>query len=263
MTDGSGLVAPPHLSPSSISTFKQCPLRFKYSRIDGIPEPPTEASIMGNFVHDIMETLYRTSADERTLMNAKLIASQVWTQYEERVTDLLHNKADAIRMFRWNSWWCVENVFTMEDPTAREFDGLEHELNHTLFSDRGTPVIVKGFVDRWHFDGDNIVIGDYKTGKVPSINYRKDKFEQLLIYAHVLREQLKKQVSAIELLYIKSGEVLRHVPSEDDFEEVAQDMMQTRRAIDERCQTGQFEHKRSRLCDWCAYKRICPAWRNN
>lgn len=263
MSNANVLVAPPHLSPSSVSTFQQCPLRFKLSRIDNLPEPPTEASIMGNFVHDILERLYRCEKSERTIATAKNIAATTWTEYEERVVPLLRNNADAIRMFRWNSWWCVENLFSMEDPISRNFDGLEQELNHVLFADSDTPVLIKGFIDRWHQDGDAIVIGDYKTGKVPGRAYRSDKFQQLLIYAHVLREQLGKQISAIELLYIKNGELLRHEPTEDDFQVVAQELQSTRRAIDERCKTGQFEAKTSRLCDWCAFKSICPSWRKN
>lgn len=263
MSDDSVLVAPPHLSPSSISTFHQCPLRYKYSRIDNLPEPPTEASIMGNFVHDIAETLYRRDASERSPHTAKTIAAQVWAEYEDRVAEVLRGNADAIRMFRWNSWWCVENLFKMEDPQTREFEGLEHELNHTLFQSSDTPVIIKGFIDRWHYEDGSIVVGDYKTGKVPAERYRWDKYKQLLIYALVLKEQLNAEVSRIELLYIKNSETLSHVPTVDDFQQVADELQETRIAIDERCKTGQFEHRRGRLCDWCAFKRICPAWRNS
>ncbi len=218
---------------------------------------------MGNFVHDILENLYRCEPSDRTLVTAKMIASDVWNEYEARVAGVLRGDLDAMRMFRWNSWWCVENLFAIEDPQQLEFDGLEYELGHTLFEETGTPVAIKGFIDRWSYEGDSIVIGDYKTGKVPGINYRQDKFYQLLVYGHVLKEILQKDISRIELLYIKNKEVLKHQPTEEDFALVAQDMIDTRKAIDERCQTGQFEHKRGRLCDWCAFKRDCPAWRKN
>lgn len=218
---------------------------------------------MGNFVHDIVENLYRLPADERTLDAGRRLAAHVWVEYEQQVSGILRGNPDAIRMFRWNSWWCVENLFKMEDPPKREFDGLEHELNHTLFADKDVPVTIKGFIDRWHLEDDSIVVGDYKTGKVPSAAYRADKYQQLLIYASVLREQLGKDVSRIELLYIKNGEILSHEPKEEDFIQVENELVGTRLAIDERCETGQFEHKRGRLCDWCAFKSICPAWRNS
>lgn len=213
---------------------------------------------MGNFVHDILETLYRTAKHERTLDTARLIAGQVWNEYEEKVSPVLRGKKDAIRMFRWNSWWCVENLFEMENPQLQEFDGLEHELNHTLFQDSDTPVSIKGFVDRWHLDGEQIVIGDYKTGKIPGTAYQRDKFDQLLVYAHVLREQMQKDVKEVQLLYIKGGETLRMQPTDDDFEAVKEDLICARMDIDARCKSGYFEPKPSRLCDWCSFKSICP-----
>lgn len=261
MTDLVPLVAPPHLSPSSIGTFKQCPLRYKYSRIDNLPEPPTEASILGNFVHDIAENLYNEPSENRTELRAKQIASEVWSLYEDRVAAVLQGSAEKIRMFRWNAWWCVENLFKMEDPQALSFEGLESELNHTLFADSDTPVAIKGFIDRWNYEDGEIVIGDYKTGKVPGVRYREDKFFQLLLYGLVLQEQLKKPIKRIELLYIKNAELLQHIPTDEDIVRVSEDIKATRRAIDERCITHEFEHKRGRLCDWCNFKPICPAWR--
>lgn len=194
-------------------------------------------------------------------MTAKRLAAEIWRDYEEQVTSLLRNDANAIRMFRWNAWWCVENLFKMESPSEREFDGIEHELNHVLFEEHGTPVLIKGFIDRWHMEGDEIVVGDYKTGKVPGVAYRQDKFYQLLIYAHVLREQLKANIKEVQLLYVKNSELLSMKPTEQDFDDVMEDIISTRAAIDSRCVSGHFEPRVSRLCDWCSFKPICPAWK--
>ncbi|MSV58070.1 MAG: exodeoxyribonuclease V subunit beta, partial [Actinobacteria bacterium] len=35
------LETPEYLSPSSIATYRDCPMKFKFSRIDRIVEPPT------------------------------------------------------------------------------------------------------------------------------------------------------------------------------------------------------------------------------
>ena len=249
------LIPPPHLSASSISTFQQCPLRYKYSRIDELPEPPSEASLMGNFVHDILEGLYRQESSTRTLGTARMLAASLWNDYEERAMKVAKTP-EAIRRFRWNSWWCVEKLFSMEDPTQREFDGLEHEINHEI-----NGVRVKGFIDRWHLHNDGIVIGDYKTGKTPKPHYAGDKFFQLLLYGVVLHEQLGKPIESVELLYIKDGERLHKSPTAEDMQSVYDTVVEIRTGIDERCATGDFEYKPSRLCDWCSFKSICPYWR--
>ena len=59
------LELPKHLSASSITTYEQCPLRFRFSRIDRIPEPTTEAMILGTFVHEILEIMYSQIPNER------------------------------------------------------------------------------------------------------------------------------------------------------------------------------------------------------
>ncbi|MGA0152949.1 MAG: PD-(D/E)XK nuclease family protein, partial [Ilumatobacteraceae bacterium] len=51
------LTPPAYLSPSSIGTYRDCPQKFKFSRIDGLKEPPTWATHLGTFVHDVLEHL--------------------------------------------------------------------------------------------------------------------------------------------------------------------------------------------------------------
>lgn len=250
------LIAPPHLSPSSIATFQQCPLKFKFSRIDGLVEPPTEATLRGNFVHSIFESLYGSPSDQRTIEHAREISRQVWEEeYKERASVLLRRDEAALREFRWTSWWCVENLFAMETPSEIELDGIETPLDWFL-----SGVKIKGFIDRWQRDGDSITIGDYKTGKVPNPRYQENKFFQLLLYGAVLKEQLDLDVKRVELLFVRDGVKLSHDATPADFESVIETVVSVKSEIDARCESGEFETNRSRLCDWCSFKPICPAW---
>ena len=72
------LKPPAHLSPSSLSTFEQCPLKFKYSKIDLIPDASWKEAMLGNFVHDVLEVLYSLPQNERTVQNARIIATDCW-----------------------------------------------------------------------------------------------------------------------------------------------------------------------------------------
>lgn len=250
------LVPPPHLSPSSIGTFQQCPLKFKFSRIDGMTEPPTEATLRGNFVHSVFEELYSIDASDRTIESARLIAKDLWdAEYSAKVAPYIKSIEDQ-RMFRWSSWWCIENLWKIEDPMSTELDGIETELNSEIGG-----VTVKGFIDRWQIlDSGNIVISDYKTGKVPSARYQDNKFFQLMVYAHILRRQIDKEIEQLELLFVKDGVKLSHALLDSDLAEAEAVVVGVKQGIDERCASGEFEPNRSRLCDWCSFKRICPAW---
>ena len=49
-----------------MSTFRQCPLKFKYNKIDKIPAPSGKEALMGNFVHDVLEELYGLPPEDRS-----------------------------------------------------------------------------------------------------------------------------------------------------------------------------------------------------
>ena len=61
-----GLAPPRSLSPSSSSSFKQCPLAFKFSYLDRLPEPPSVWTSKGTLVHRALELLLDRPPDERT-----------------------------------------------------------------------------------------------------------------------------------------------------------------------------------------------------
>jgi putative RecB family exonuclease len=250
------LTPPPHLSPSSIGSFQQCPLKFKYNKIDGLTDDPTQATLMGNFVHDVLETMYGFSSEQRTLATAKQISAELWNSgWGDRVTPWVHG-AENLRLFRWNSWWCIENLWKIEDPATIEPSGLEEELNGQIGG-----VQIKGFIDRFSELEEGFVISDYKTGKTPKGKWVKDKFFQLLIYSHLLDSLGYGEAKKVELLYLKDGIKYSHDVTQEELDEVKNVVVSVKSEIDKRCETEEFEPVKSVLCGWCSYKKICPAWK--
>jgi len=247
---------PDYLSASSISTWEQCPQRYKYSRIDGIPEPETDSQIMGNFVHEVLEQIYRLPSNQRTIANAQQLSRSIWAMgWAEKLAAIGASEAE-MREFRWKSWWCVENLWLVEDPQKISPMGIESEYYVEIMPG----VTIKGFVDRISDLGDGAKITDYKTGKFPRPAYMDQKWFQLLLYKVVVEKSLGKPVSEVELIYLRDGKsIKRQVRPEDDgfvLERVARTHEEIRKSIE----TGVFQTKVSKLCDWCSYKRICPAW---
>ena len=250
------LQAPEYLSPSSVSTFKQCPLKFKFSRIDKMLEPPTEATLRGNFVHDVLEALYSLQPEQRTLDVAKELSRSLWEEvWRPQVVDLIPGEAD-LRTFRWSSWWCVENLWKLENPSAVTPEGIEREVLVTV-----SGVSIRGFIDRFSRLDDGLVVTDYKTGKTPHPRFSQDKFAQLLIYAVALRELGVGDTHKVELLFLKDSQRLEATVTEEALQETVDTLVNTKAAILARCEAGEFEPNVTRLCDWCHFKRICPAWK--
>lgn len=249
------IIPPPYVSPSSISTFQQCPLKYKYSRIDKLDEDPTEATLKGNFVHDILEEVYKLDAEQRTMANARRIARDLWDErWGEQMCRWL--PASALHSVRWSAWWCVENLWDLEDPSKIEPTGIEFDVEV-----RVSGVAVKGFIDRWGFNEDGtITVTDYKTGKTPRKQYQDDKYFQLFVYAVALQELGVGEVSHIELLFLKDGQRLKKKSSPNDIQQTIDTLVEVRQAIETSCQTGHFDTRPSRLCDWCSFKSICPYW---
>lgn len=247
---------PPHLSPSSINTWQQCPLKFKYSKIDGIREPPTNATLMGNFVHEIFEVIYASPPEERTISQARIIARDLWNNdYGERAAEIISQK--DLNQFRWNSWFCVENLWGVENPEEVHVDEIEYELNGKLGG-----VQLKGFIDRMLFlDDGTIEIGDYKTGKVPAKKWEDDKFTQLYIYAALVQELGIGEPSQLELIYLKAPKTITRKVQQDKIHEVTETVVTVKKEIDESCDNEHFEARKSFLCNWCYFKPKCPAWR--
>ena len=225
-------------------------------------DPPTDATVLGNFVHDVLEALLRLPGTERTTAAAQTLMRDLWErEYRTKAEDVLAVKISASRLvaamheFRWKAWWCVENYFAMENPVSVAFDGLE---DYVVGDIDGVPM--RGYIDRWHHTDDGIVIGDYKTGKTPKPQWQADKFQQLAIYAHLLGAIQQTDVAGMELLYLKDGVRLARPVEQETLNTVAKSVRTVHVELLTACDTGHFETKKSRLCDWCAYKPFCPAW---
>lgn len=251
----SELVAPQYLSASSISTFHQCPLKYKFGRIDKLPEDPTEATLLGNFVHDVLEDLYNTAGPLRSLSTARELARRQWDEkWSSEISKWVPE--EKLKQIRWNAWWCVENIWKLEKPEDVRPSGCETEVNVAI-----SGVQIKGFIDRWSTSDDGfLTITDYKTGKTPKPQYRADKYQQLIIYALAVEEMDIGVVKNVELLFLKDGDRVAKEITQDDKNEVRNVLVETRKQIDDSCATGNFETRPSRLCDWCSFKPICPYW---
>src|SRR5215469_4828068 len=112
------LPLPTSLSPSKVSSFKDCALAFRLSVIDRLPEPPSEAAAKGTLVHRALELLmWEEEAGGRSLEMAlaKLdrAVPEVLESSEYAALDL---DADARQAFRDDAAQLLRNYFQLEDP---------------------------------------------------------------------------------------------------------------------------------------------------
>jgi putative RecB family exonuclease len=250
---------PNRLSPSAISTFMQCQLKYRWSRIDKIPEPPSEPAVLGNMVHECLEELLKLEAGQRTPQAARTIMIEQWhAKWQQIAEQELRQTAYAQHLMRWNAWSCVENYFGLENPNEIKFDGLEEEVFAEV---AGVPML--GYMDRWYMDDDGkAVIQDYKTGKVSRPPYDKEKKLQLGIYADLVSTIKGVEVKRGELIYLKGkGSRVSYDFDADRINAVRDTVSTVWSELTTACETGNFTTNKTKLCDWCSYKHMCPAWK--
>lgn len=258
----SRLDPPPYLSPSSIDTFKTCPLQYKLSRIDKLDEQSTEPQVLGNFVHDVLEELMKLDPTRRTMTEAKKFLTSL---FNDRWQEAAAEVAKDLKAFKWKAYFCVENYFLMEDPTDITPGGLETPLlldpndPDSFVKIAGVPI--KGFIDRWDDHGGVVSIVDYKTGKFPSATrFQEPKFQQLTIYADAISQITGKPVDRMTLMFVKDGKAIWRPVTEARLEQMRETVRETYDLVLEYCELGEFPATPNTLCNWCSFKGICPAW---
>ena len=161
-----GFDLPATLTPSKISKFVSCPLAFRFSYLERLPEPASPQQVRGTLLHRTLQLLFSEGpAGSRTRARALQALEAAWGELADgpEVEDLhLDERGEAT--FVKESAELVERYFALEDPTTVHPVGLELDLRARLGD-----VELRGIIDRLDRlpDGDLVVV-DYKTGRAPA-----------------------------------------------------------------------------------------------
>ena len=177
----------PALSASRAKEYLQCPLKFRYSVVDGIRQPPTEATVKGNVVHKALEDLFGAPNAARTPSNAISILPAAWKYVLERdalAAELFSEKEKMDAAFA-DTEALIHNYFGLEKPENLNPRGLEKFVDARLSSG----ILLRGIIDRIDQAPNGALrVIDYKTGKAPSPRFMNEALYQMRFYALLLRE---------------------------------------------------------------------------
>ncbi|MDX1645488.1 MAG: PD-(D/E)XK nuclease family protein [Thermoanaerobaculia bacterium] len=245
------------LSPSRAGDFKTCPQLFKFRAIDRLPEPTSIYQARGTTAHLALQRLFDHSVDDRTVERLFDLFREAWTEIrgEDEYADLF---ADTEQERAWGieSLELLANYFSIEDPTS--FDPEDRELDMT--EDLGG-ITIRGILDRIDRteDGD-LVITDYKTGRAPPERYALPAFFALKIYALLIRNRTGETPKEVRLLYLNGPTLYRLPIDHRQLDAMDGQLRALWKAIERAIERDRFPARTSRLCDWCSFQDICPAW---
>ncbi|MBI4669318.1 MAG: PD-(D/E)XK nuclease family protein [Elusimicrobia bacterium] len=234
------------LSYSSISTYKECPQRFKFRYVDGMKEAPKSYFSFGQSVHKALEFFYRSQIAAPSLEEVLRYYETNWVKdgYESEEAEKLQF-AEGTRIIRA---YCLKHA---DDWTA----AFATEYNFNLEFDG---VAVTGKIDRIDkLPSGGLHVLDYKTGK--SFAYwRPAQDDQLTLYQLASENAFGLSVERLTLYHLPTLKVFHSERHPDVLvRNLRKDIMKVKIAVDKK----QFEpHAEERKCRRCDFRAICPAW---
>lgn len=251
-------LAPPRsLSPSKVSSFTDCPLAFRLSVIDRVPERPSPAAVRGTLVHRALEALiWEHDPGDRTVDAALAELARSWAaMQDDPEVQLLAPTPEEADGLLAEAAVLVRRYFDLEDPDRVRAVGVELGLEADLGGLR-----LRGIIDRLDLteEGDLVVV-DYKTGRAPSARFERAKLAGVHVYALLCERVLGRAPVEVRLLHLREPVAISAVPSGQAMRGQQQRAVAVWRAIGRACDAGDFRPRPSRLCDYCSYQSMCPA----
>ena len=257
------VAAPVALSPSRAGDFMTCPLLYRLRVIDKVPEPPSAAATRGTVVHAVLERLFDAPAAQRTPEAARALLRPEWERLLEKRPELgtlFPGDADGTELAGWlaDAEKLVDGWFRLEDPTRLE--PAERELYVETELESG--LRLRGYIDRVDVaPTGEIRVVDYKTGRAPSRDFEGKAMFQMKFYALVLWRLRGVVPRRLQLVYLGGGgQVVTYDPDPADLRAVERKLHALWEAIQRALETGEWPANRNRLCDWCSFQALCPAF---
>jgi putative RecB family exonuclease len=252
-----------YISWSALSTFRTCPLKYKFRYIDGLPEESvSSALVFGTGIHTAVEQHYQAilSGDPKPELDALLFAYRsAWLPHDPDTIQFGSSETraslDALAARMLTAF--------LNSPSASvqgRVLGVEEEIRGMLVE--GVPDLY-GRVDLLTEDSDSLVVTDIKTSRGKwSQEQVEDSGEQLLLYSHLASEiSPGKRLKTRFLIVTKTKEPV----IEEHTREVNPAAVKRTLAGVERVwraiESGVFYPAPSTMnCSGCGYRAACRAW---
>lgn len=252
------LPLPATLSPSKITSFTNCPLAFRFSVVERLPEPPSPAAVKGTLVHRALELLYgEYERGTRDRDAARSALDRAWSEMTptEEIEDLDLDAA-ARAGFVADAGVLLDRYFEIEDPNAVRDVGRELSLSTEIDG-----VTVRGIIDRLdELEDGTLAVVDYKTGRAPRFEQQRSRLSPVQLYALLCEAVLGRRPSVVRLMYLRDRVVVSASPTDQTIRASRQRATGVWSAIERACRDRDFRPNPSGLCKYCSFQQFCPSF---
>ncbi len=241
---------------SALSTFKSCPLKYKFQVLDKIRTPKSPEAVFGTLIHSTLQFIHSGGFLPPTEQDALQFFSTKWNP--EVFTEELQERtafAQGVRI--------IQQYFSKTDPARVQIVDLESRFSVELDDEeKKQKHFISGFIDRIDKTEDGFEIIDYKTSKKLPSQEIVDNNLQLSIYllAFLKRYPKFKDIEKIKLslFFVHHGTKLTTTKTWEDLENVKKELISVMTEIEETT----FPAIVTPLCAWCGYQKMCPMWKH-
>lgn len=249
-------------SHSRLSTFEQCPLKFKFHYVDELEPPDEEQTIeafLGELVHRTLEKLYKDVKFQKTNTLEELLAyyNELWAR--EFHADIRIVKKE----------YGPENYRKMGEAYVRDYYRRHYPFNHTRTVGLEHRVLIaleggyklEGYIDRLSYDPktDTYEVHDYKTAAHLPIAEQLVSDRQLALYSIAVRELYKTNRVKLMWHFLAFDKDVVIEKTDEELEELKKDTIHLIKRIETE---KEFKPRVSALCDYCEFRSVCPEWRH-
>lgn len=224
-----------HLSASSLSCFKECPLKFHFNYTLKLLQLPNEAFFVGKQYHKLLEKFHSGR-------NAEIIIQNLKNEMLKKPTD---KKIEQFGLLR--------RMFECYVKYPLKGNVIENELKFKINIPK-IDVLFIGFLDR--FDEDKIV--EYKTS---SFDYKESDIKTLqsLAYTYAMWKERGKILPVVyHIMNKKKVKQANHKPQEMSIQYTTSDLINFEQEAVELyngMKKNIKDKKRGTHCFWCPWKK--------
>lgn len=162
------------MNVTALSNYLECPVKFYYNNLVRVPGGTTDAMQFGKSMHEALNNFYRRmmETDSRSYPAIDvLIKYFTWHIYNNREMFT----PESLKRYTDYGVRCLEKFYEHEfaNAVAGDFIKTEVPMNAVV---NGIPI--KGFADKIQYWGNDIIITDFKTGKLANARTRYQEFAE-------------------------------------------------------------------------------------
>lgn len=243
------------ISYSSLDSYQNCPLKYKFKEIDHIKEPKSKEAVFGSTLHDTMKFVHTPGILSPTLDQAMEHFANAWNP-------AVFDSPDEERAAFSQGVKIIQDYYKKNNPADFNIANLESRFQIEIGANDNKH-IVSGIIDRIDRTEDGWEIIDYKTTKKMPSQEKVDNDIQLSVYLKGFLSRYPKEIENLDkikvsLYYLKHGVKLTAKRTAEQLEKCEQIFLDNIKLIEDK----KFEPNTSPLCDWCGFQSRCPMWRH-